>query len=481
MKVKKRYAYISIGVKAAGAGNNPMTTNASLGADGAGWEFLCNSVSAIYQKRHLNALLTLTGDTPSANDVMQMAFDADAGLLWFGSNDTWLSSGDPAAGTDEAYSGVEGDDLVFGVGMYGYTAGDAYINLGQLGFAHTPPAGFQALCSQNLPTPAIINSAEGFDVVTYLADATNPRTLTGLEFQPDLVWIKNRDNAYSHVLVDSVRGVNKIIHCDDDAVEDAGGAHGTVSAFTADGFTVAEGATSDNDVHKSGDDYVAWCFRKGAAYGFDIQTYEGTGSAHTESHDLGGVPELMIIKNLDQADYWAVYHHHALNKTDPETDYAHLNTTGAFGDSADFWNDTAPTASVFTIKNSHRVNANSETYIAYLWRSIPGFSKVGSYNGNGNADGPYVYCGFRPRWIMIKRMAAAGSWVLLDAMRPGYNLSDGYLYAETAAAEVTGAYQMDIDSSGLKLRATNAAFNANAVKFAYIAIAEQPDKYSNAR
>ncbi len=476
--------YLMIGLQEENSGLNPVTNNTYIGADSYGWSF--QSANTIYKKYHNASAVTLSGDTPSSNDVMQLAVDVDVGKVWFGVNNAWLDSGDPVAGTNEAYSGLP-KNLVPGCSVYGYSDTAAYINFGQLGFAYTPPTGYKALCSKNLPTPSIKNSAVGFDVITYEGNST-VRDITDLSFQPDLIWIKNRDVAYHHAIQDSVRGftTNKKISSNEFYIENAADIddqYGYISAVNSTGFTLSKDGTGTNDwaqMNKSTENYVAWCFRMGIKYGFDIQSYTGTGVAHAENHDLGGVPELIIVKNLDVARNWAVYHHYALNKTDPETDYGLLNQVNAWADLNTVWNDIAPTSTQFTLGTNAYTNENTKNHIAYLWRSIPQFSKVFSYTGNGNANGPFVHCGFKPRYIMIKDASAAYNWWMFDTERDTYNLVTNDLHPNiNNAAASAGA--MDILSNGFKLRDLTNGFNNNGNLHIGIAYAEQSGKWSNAR
>lgn len=401
------------------------------------------------------------------NDVIGVMLDLDNKTLSFTEN-----------GVDQgiAFSNLSGS---FVPGFSTYALNDEVdINFGQLSFAYTLPTGYKPLCSSNILTPNIKDSATGFDVVLYEGNAT-VRDITDLNFDISaggLVWIKNRDAADEHKLIDTVRGATKELSSDSIVVEstDANG----LTAFLSNGFSLGTGANGYNDNLES---FVAWCFRKGSKYGFDIQPYTGTGVAHTINHNLGSVPELMIIKNLDGIVNWNVYHHYALNKTDPETDYGVLNLTSAWADTNTVWNDTAPTSTQFTVGTANTINYNGSDYIAYLWRSIEGFSKVFSYTGNGNANGPFVYCGFRPRYILIKMATGSGDWILHDAERISYNPVSERLFANSNSAEVTGTYYIDILSNGFKIRNGSALWNTNAALYVGIAYAEAPGKWSNAR
>jgi hypothetical protein len=228
---------------------------------------------------------------------------------------------------------------------------------------------------------------------------------------------------------------------------------------------------------------VAWCLKESASYGFDMLTYEGTGAAHTESHNLGAVPEMITVKNVDATDGWITYHYAAINKSTPETDYGRLDVvSGVQWTDFNMWNDTAPTSTVFSVSTYAAVNTLNETYMAYLWRSIPGVSKVWHFDGNGNANGPVVYCGFRPRWVIFRASEQQTSWYVYDALRDTYNQTENYLVVDTPAAETTNAnYKIDITANGFKARGTASGFNANNVTHIGLAFADQPFNYSNAR
>jgi len=410
------------------------------------------------------------GATYTTGDIIGIKYNADNGSLEFLKNN--ISQGVAWTGLTKRYSPCIGDS-------WGGASSTLIINFGQLGFTYTPPSGFKALCSNNLSNPSIRESSTGFDVLTWTGDDTSPRDVSGLEFQPDAVWIKNRDMSSNHVLTDSVRGASKTILPNDTDTESTNHINGYVSGFNSDGFELTAGSSGDRETNDSPDDYVAWCFRKGTKYGFDIQTYTGTGVAHAENHDLGDVPELIIVKNLESVSNWPVYHHHALNKTDPETDFGYLDTVSAWADNIDFWNDTAPTSTQFTVGTNVGVNENTKNHIAYLWRSIPQFSKVFSYTGNGNADGTFVWCGFRPRYLLVKSTDST-LWFIIDTERATYNPTSNYLRANAGDSEDT-VDLVDILSNGFKLRNSNNTFNKNAITFVGIAYAEQPVKYSNAR
>jgi hypothetical protein len=459
-------------------GDNQLTSGTTLFTGYAvGWGVISNS--GVWVKWNNNSGTAVSPNTLAANDIIMVALDCDANKVWFGKNGTWFDSGNPATGANAAYSNVDCAKYDIVACQATHTNVTNKVNFGQRAFSYTPPSGFKSCCTGNLEEPTVLKSSNGFDVVLYEGTGAE-LAITDLNFTPDFVWIKNRDAADSHQLFDSVRGATKALEPDATAAENTDAQ--SLKTFDSSGFTLGTMA----EVNTNAESYVAWCMKKGAKYGFDIQTYTGTGSAHTESHDLGGVPELIIAKNRTEGDdHWPVYHHHALNKTDPETDYGDyglLSVINAWTDIA-CWNDTAPTSTVFSVGTNNFINENTKEFVAYLWRSIDGFSKVFSYEGNGNALGPYVYCGFRPRFVIIKD-ADSGSdgWIMFDTARDTYNPTSRVLYPYIPNVENTGStHPVDVFSNGFKIKATTVDYNRNNSTMVGIAFAEQPEKFSNAR
>lgn len=446
-----------------------------------GWGVRLNT-GGTSQYRNNGSNLGNIGFTFASGEVLQVAYDADTGKMWSGSDDDdW--DGDPEAGTGNTITvpDLTLDYFPFTANWSSADNSGMTADFGQIGFAHTPPTGFKALCSNNLPLPSIKDSSKGFDVLTYLGDDITPKSRSGLSFQPDLVWTKDRDGITNHGLVDSVRGTGaKVLNSDITAVELGEG--GNIDSFDSGGFTVSDGSINYSWFNTNAHNYVAWCFRMGAKYGFDIIPYLGTGAAHAINHNLGGVPEMFIVKkNAITTGNWIVYHYHASNKTDPETDYGILNLANAWADINTVWNDTAPTSTQFTVGTDTDVNADGSNHIAYLWRSIPGFSKVFGYTGNGDADGPFVYCGFRPRFIFIKDASGAYKWRIVDTARDTYNsTANKILWPDVPDSEGSGG-PADILSNGFKLRTLSNGWNNLDNLHVGIAIAEAPDKWSNAR
>ena len=313
--------------------------------------------------------------------------------------------------------------------------------------------------------------------------------ITGVGFQPDATWIKGRNTTYNHVFTDSVRGVTEEIYPNTSGGE-VTNAQG-LTAFGADGFTVGTDAGYNGNTNT----YASWNWKMGTTsgitqggasitptgYSFDstakqsVIKYTGTGSVATVPHGLGVKPDLILFKNLDAAnEYWAVYH-----KDLGATKRLYLNATNTAATDAVFMNDTEPTADVFTIGTEAKVNGNGESMVAYCFAGRKGYSKFGSYIANNDADGPFVYTGFRPSMVFMKNYVnGAWSWQLLDCRREGYNSSNDQLYPNTTAVEGSDGYG-DLMATGFKITAANSGINDSGATFIYAAFAEFPTVSSN--
>ena len=296
--------------------------------------------------------------------------------------------------------------------------------------------------------------------------------------QPDLVWSKNKDDATGHRWTDSARGVTKQFFCNNENGE-ATDSEG-LTAFNSDGFTVG----NDDGWNTSGEDVRAWCWKEDATAGFDMVTYTGNGSARTISHSLSAVPNWMVVKcRSEDSKPWAIYH--SKNTSAPATDFLSLNNTNATADTSAYWNDTTPTSSVFTVGTTNDVNKDSQTYIAYLWRQKQGFSKFGKYIGNNNADGPFVYCGFKPAFVLLKNTGASQNWFIYDNKDFGINTvvdatNNRPLFAnEPTASSSVGMYKFLFLSNGFKIVESGAQTNGDGNTFIYMAFAEAPFTNSN--
>ena len=286
-----------------------------------------------------------------------------------------------------------------------------------------------------------------------------------------VVWIKSRSDTEYHRLYDTVRGVHKEIYTNASLAE--GTNTNALTAFGSDGFTVG----SETGVNANTETHVAWCWKESATAGFDIVSYTGNGTDDTDiSHSLSAVPHVMIVKNRETVEHWAVYHHKV--SSDPETDFLKLNLTSAVGDDVNKWSDEAPTSSVFTVGSSTYTNEDGVGMIAYLFSEKQGFSKFGTYTGNGNADGTFVYTGFRPAFVLTKVSSTTENWTLMDNKRPGYNNINLALSPDTTAAD--SAYTIiDFLSNGFKFTDTATTINASGATYVYAAFAEAPFVNSN--
>ena len=318
-----------------------------------------------------------------------------------------------------------------------------------------------------------------FNTILYTGDIVDgdgsghTLAITGVGFAPNLVWHKCRSAGQPHLIVDTVRGTTSYnFFYTNTVAEVTANVNGAIKTIDSDGITVEAGTDSSSKSNVAGADgftYAFWNWKETATAGFDIVSYTGTGSAKTESHSLSAVPHFIIVKNRTDTDAWRIYHHK--NTAAPETDYLVLDSTDATADSVDQWNDTAPTSSVFTVGTSDQTNENTDSFIAYLFSEKQGFSKFGTYEGNGNADGTFVYTGFRPAFVMTKSVDSTSDWHIFDDQRLGYNVDNNTLAANLSDAEAT-TDMIDILSNGFKLRI---ATDPNVAEtYIYAAFAEAP-------
>ena len=330
-----------------------------------------------------------------------------------------------------------------------------------------------------------------FNTLTYTGNGVDDTAKTGLGFQPDWNWTKQRSGAEWHTLIDSVRGVTKYINSNDTGVERTNS--NFIKSFDSDGFTLG----SANDTNQNSQTYASWNWKAGGGQGssntdgsintthtsvnttsgFSISSYTGTGSAATVGHGLGVLPSMIIIKSRSKSGQnWITWH----KAFTGNNEYVELNTTDA-KDTYDMIDNTSNTTSVFAISGDGNVNESSATYVAYCFAEKTGYSKFSSYTGNGNADGTFVYTGFKPAFVMSKCTSHAGEdWNINDDKRPGYNVIQNALLPNSSAAEVTASFQaIDTLSNGFKWRGTNDRVNASGKTYIYMAFAESPFVGSN--
>ena len=286
--------------------------------------------------------------------------------------------------------------------------------------------------------------------------------VSGIGFAPNWVWIKSRSDAHDHFIHDTVRGATKNLNSLNTDAE-ATVAEG-LKSFDSDGFTMG----TNGNINEDDETFVSWNWKETADAGFDIVSYTGSGSAKTVAHNLGVKPDVIICKSRSGVEEWRPYFS-ALGAT-----YAmRLNGTNTKDDDAGYWNDVEPTSSVFTVGTNAGTNGSSVTFIAYCFSAKQGYSKFGSYKGNDNANGTFVYLGFSPAWIMIKRTDSVNDWIILDNKRNPINPSNERILANTNAAASTANTMVDFLSNGFKPRSTYGGINS-ANNFIYMAFAEQP-------
>ena len=305
-----------------------------------------------------------------------------------------------------------------------------------------------------------------FNTKLYTGNGATNRSITGVGFQPDLTWIKARSDTTWHHLFDAVRGANKALNSN---VSNAEGTVATFPSFDSDGFTV-NGASSGN-LNINNQTNASWNWKKTADAGFDIVSYSGNNGTNRQiSHSLSAKPDMMIVK-CRQSGLWKIYH-----SSLGATKYLVLNDTAGVVDSNSTWNDTEPTSSNFTLGDDGNVNETGETYINYLFAEKQGYSKFGSYTGNGNANGAFVYTGFKPAWVMVKRTdGGANYWEIRDNKREPNNAMYFRLFPNTNSAESQDANEkIDYLSNGFKLRNTTTGSNGSGNSYIYMAFAEAP-------
>ena len=329
-----------------------------------------------------------------------------------------------------------------------------------------------------------------FQAVTYTGNGATGRSIvlpSDTDMQPDWVWLKSRGEAEHHQLTDSVRGVNKQLYSHLTYAEAT--ETDRITAFNSDGFTIQD----DIIVNKNSIEFVAWCWKAGGSAssnsngsitssvsvstdaGFSIVSYTGTGSSATVGHGLGSVPKMVITRNRDTATNWCVYSSEVGN-----TKALFLNLNTASDTATQYWNDTTPTSSVFSVGYNTGTNKSGDGFVAYCFAEKKGYSKFGSYTGNGtNNNGTFFYCGFSPSVVIIKASSSSRNWVILDNKRLGYNDKNYRLFPNLTNAEDTTSGIIDFTANGFKLMSNNNTVNASGVTYIVMAFAESPFVNSN--
>ena len=442
-------------------------------------------------KKESNNSQSSYGASYANGDVIAMALNLDDNEITFYKDGSSQGTISITANTEYRFAASQ------------YNAGGMAFNFGQAAFAATPPTGFKALNTDNLATPTITDPSKHFQTTLYTGNgSTQSINQSGNStFQPDLVWIKNRDATDSHIWTDAVRGATKIISSDSTDAESTDA--DTLTAFESDGFALGD----DDKVNTNTEKYVAWQWLANgsgssntdgsinttatsvnATAGFSIIEWTGTGANGTIGHGLGVQPKFYVAKNTATTNSWMVG-----STLFENTKFLILNATDAADTAAAVWNSAYPTSSVINLGSNVGSNGASGTgnMICYAFAEVEGFSSISTYTGNNNANGPYVYTGFTPRYILIKSTGTE-SWPILDTARgssfgadagtggtnpTAANDLNAVLVANTNAAEednATGSRRISFYSNGFKVRTTNTAMNGSGTTYIYMAFAEHP-------
>ena len=419
------------------------------------------------------------GATYTTGDVIGIAYDITNSTITFYKNNT--SQGQLTSIPYGQYNFLQ---------IYTGSSGNIYnVNFGQQPFTYTPPSGYVALNTYNLPTPAIVRGNQYMDATTFTGTGASLTVTNAAGFKPDLVWAKSRGSAQDNWLADSVRGANNILYSNLTNAETDGA--GVISSFNSNGFGVTSVFTNNTP-------YVGWQWQAGqgsnvsntngsitstvsanTTSGFSIVTYTGNNTVGaTFGHGLGVIPSFVIIKRRDSTSDWFTG-----MVTGTNIQRLLLNTTAASSASSpisSFLTSTTVQPWYFDSSGSGFTNVNAATYVAYCFAQIAGFSAFGSYTGNGSTTGPFIYTGFRPKYIMYKSSTRISDWGIVDTSRNPYNSVGGYLSADTSGAE--GTYTMlNILSNGWQIIWADSSANSAGETYIYIAFAENPFKYANAR
>ena len=333
----------------------------------------------------------------------------------------------------------------------------------------------------------INKSADHFNLKKYTGTGSNGNAVTGIGFQPNLIWIKDTVNAYSHRLYDSTRGVNSAISTDNNSGASQYSAYGQLESIDSDGFTVGQGSSSGAAMNDSGDEHISFCWKAGSSTssnsdgdvtstvsvnstaGFSIVKWTNSGNAGWVGHGLGTVPHWILIKSLDSSassiTAWVNYHH-KINTSSPEDYTSYLNGTDARIDNPVF-NDTAPTSTKFRFDSG-----DTTDYIAYCFAEKKGYSKMGRYIGSGSSTQSFIYTGFRPRFIIVKCLSESDDWFMHDDLRDGYNDDNEWLFPSSSSAEGTNVNRIRLLSNGFQVPTTDKSHNKSGNEYMYIAFGQ---------
>ena len=471
---------------------------------------------------------SVTG-TWATGDIITIAFDADNGKIWIHKNQVPATGTTPSTSAGTGTTGMttsltylpfymEGGGTVsndiFNFGQDSSFAGNKTAqgnaddnNIGD--FYYSPPSGFLALCTANLSDPAVVPK-EVFNTVLWDGNSSNPRSITGVGFQPDVVWGKIRSAVGNHYVMDSSRGSGtgtlKVLNADTNDSEQTNNSGGSTSfgvytSIDSDGFTVNSGSSSAKNTNETSQKYVAWNWKVNGGTtssntsgsitstvqanqdaGFSIITYTGNGTqGATIGHGLTQAPEFFQTKVRNTSNNWHGWHT-GLTDAGYSIEFDLPNTQAS---NSNHWANTEPSSSVITLGTNGGINASGNSYVCYAWHSVPGYSKVGSFIGNANSDGPFIWTGFKPDLVIFKAIDLYEDWVMIDSTRDSYNPAGrNWVYVDgSSGGSLDGSNTKAIDyySNGFKPRVTTSFFNNSNQKCIYIAFAQTPFKYANAR
>jgi hypothetical protein len=494
----------STGSFTAGVGSASVGASSYLGADANGWGYQTHPSNAGY---HNSGVFTTTGRINGAgsNTILGVAIDRDTQKIWFSVNGTYVNSGVPASGTNAQYSNLPSSGELFPGASTG-SSQNIVFNAGQRAFAYTAPSGFKALCDTNLGDPLVAKPNTVMDVALWTGTGVGARAITGLNFNPDLVWLKRRSSTgTSNQLHDVVRTASAgALYSDLTNAEDS---NYPLTSFDTAGFTLGSSASLASQSYASQNEtsqtYVGWTWdagtstvtntagsitsqvRANVSAGFSICTFSIVSASATIStfgHGLGVAPSFVIFKVRNAVDEWTVYHG---SISSPTSNWVTLNTTNAAGGGTSTFSTSSTT---FGVRETRLVaSSGSGNILAYCFAPVDGYSSFGSYVGNGSSDGPMVWTGFRPRYILIKCSAYVSGpgtldWAIYDTSRSSFNVADDNVWANLSDQEYTSSsYELDILSNGFKLRNTHGARNGSGSTYIYAAFAENPFQYARAR
>ena len=473
-----------------GITNNPANVIVGfLGSNSSGWAYSPYPIGGNGSK-YGNGAFVAYGATYTSGDIIGVVLDADNGTLTFYKNGV-------SQGT--AFTGLAANTYFPAFG--GGSSTSMVANFGQRAFAYQTPgtnrpaATFLALCDTNLGAPLTAKPNTLMDVALYTGNGST-QSITGLAFSPDLVWIKARStSSYNHFLFDVIRGVNNELNSNTTDFEYTRPAPGSLTAFNSDGFAL----NTAIGVNAGSTTYVGWAWDAGTSTvsntagsitsqvranptaGFSVVTYSTGASSgnQTIGHGLNVTPSLIIHKVYSTTSNWWVYH---ASTTDTVSKYIQLNSTNATADNGlSMWGAALPTSTVFGANVGQLLQTN-QSAVAYCFAPVVGYSSMGSYVGNGSADGPFCFTGFRPRFLLLKASSSTSHWHMMDTSREPYNQMDTNLFANLSNAELTDPdFRIDFLSNGFKLRTSGPSMNGSGVTYIYAAFAESPFQYARAR